>query len=60
MMRRRVKKNVAAAKAELQRKCTVEGWVLPKQESSWARGHGPTLILTLLPPTVALGLDGQF
>lgn len=36
MVRRRVKEKVDAAKAELQRKCTVEGWVLPKQESSWA------------------------
>lgn len=33
MVRRKIKENAAAAKAELQRKCTVEGLVLPKQEA---------------------------
>ncbi|EEA26771.1 hypothetical protein TMatcc_004940 [Talaromyces marneffei ATCC 18224] len=51
MIRRRVQDKVAAAKAEAERKCTVEGWVLPKQESSWApAGTWSNADLDVTPP----------
>ena len=46
-----VRRRLDSVKSELRKKSTVEGWVLPKQESSWApAGTWTNIDLDVTPP----------